>query len=270
MANLIEELLVKPGTRANLADRDPGDRLGLVDKTVARDLVATIVHELDGLQNALWAENKRSVLLVLQGLDCSGKDGAIRRVLSGINPQGTEVTSFKAPNDAELDHDYLWRVHAVCPPRGRIGVFNRSHYEEVLAARFIGVIDHDRARQRYRHLIEFERMLDDEGTAIVKAYLHISKDEQKERLQARLDDPAKNWKFNPADLETREQWDDYMKGYEEVLSETSTEHAPWYVVPADHKWVRDVAVARLLLDTFKRLDPRFPPADPALRDIVIT
>jgi len=140
----------------------------------------------------------------------------------------------------------------------------------VLAARFVGAIDHDRARRRYRHIVEFERMLDDEGTALVKAYLHISKDEQKERLQARVDDPAKHWKFNPADLETRAQWNDYMLGYDEVLSETSTEHAPWYVVPADHKWVRDVAVATLLVDAFKRLDPKVPPPNPAFRDVVIT
>jgi polyphosphate kinase 2 (PPK2 family) len=160
-------------------------------------------------------------------------------------------------------------VHAVCPPRGRLGVFNRSHYEDVLAARFANIVTHQQCRVRYRHLREFERMLTDEGTTLVKVHLHISNDEQRERLQARIDDPTKNWKFRMDDLDVRKQWDEFMRGYEEVLTETSTDFAPWYVVPADHKWVRDVAVSTLLVDTFRALDPQFPPRDPELKDVVV-
>lgn len=265
----ITRLQVKPGSKADLADRDPADRLGLSDKAQARQVVEDLSVELDGLHQRLWAEEKRSVLLVLQGLDTSGKDGAIRRVLSGLNPQGTHVVSFKAPSDLELAHDYLWRIHVACPARGHLGVFNRSHYESVVTERLIGVIDHDQCRRRYRHICEFERQLAEEGTTMVKVFLHISKDEQRERLQARIEDPLKNWKFNAADLETRKQWDEYQKAYDEAITETSTDHAPWHVVPGDRKWVRDVAVATLLVETLRRLDPRVPPADPTLKGLVV-
>jgi PPK2 family polyphosphate:nucleotide phosphotransferase len=269
MTDILQKLRVAPGTKAGFGERDPADRLGVADKDAGRAQVHAVVDELDEYQAKLWAESARSVLLVLQGLDTSGKDGAIRKVLSGINPQGTHVSTFKAPNDAELDHDYLWRIHLECPTRGKLGVFNRSHYEDAVTARLVGAVDRDQCRLRYRHIVEFERMLSDEGTTLVKVFLHISKDEQKERLQARVDDPAKNWKFNPADLETRKRWDEYMDAYEEALSETSSDHAPWFIVPADHKWVRDVAVATLLVDTFRRLDPQYPAADPEIRGIVI-
>jgi PPK2 family polyphosphate:nucleotide phosphotransferase len=269
VSKILDDLLVAPGTAANLSDRSPSGRLGLDDKTQAREVVDDLIAELDGLHSRLWAEEKRSVLLVLQGLDTSGKDGTIRRVLSGLNPQGTLVASFKAPNDAELGHDYLWRVHTVCPPRGRLGVFNRSHYEDVLAARFVGATTHEQCRLRYRHIREFERMLTEEGTTVRKVFLHLSKDEQKARLQARIADPLKNWKFKMDDLETRSQWDGYMGAYEEVITETSTEDAPWYVVPADRKWVRDVAVATLLVDAYRKLDPKIPPPDPALKGLVV-
>jgi PPK2 family polyphosphate:nucleotide phosphotransferase len=267
MTELVEQLVVVPGEAAQLDERDTRDTLDIGGKDEARDLLEHLAADLEELHGRLWAEGSRSVLLVLQGMDASGKDGTIRRVLSGLNPQGCRVASFKAPSDTELAHDYLWRVHEVCPDRGHLGVFNRSHYEDVVAARMFGAVDHDQCRLRYRHLREFERMLADEGTTTVKVFLHLSKDEQRERLQARLDDPTKNWKFKVEDLDVRKQWADYQSAYEEVISETSTEHAPWYVVPADRRWVRDVAVATLLVSTLRRLDPQIPPPDPTLRGI---
>ncbi|MCJ7439496.1 MAG: polyphosphate kinase 2 family protein [Acidimicrobiia bacterium] len=267
MTKLLEQLRVTPGKPVRLADRDTRDTLGLDGKDAASDLLEQLSDDLDGLHARLWAEASRSVLLVLQGMDASGKDGTIRRVLSGLNPQGCQVAAFKSPSDGELAHDYLWRVHQACPDRGHLGVFNRSHYEDVVAARLFGVVSHEQCRRRYRHLRDFERMLTDEGTTVVKVFLHLSKDEQRERLQARLDDPAKGWKFKLADLDVRKQWDDYQKAYEEALTETSTEHAPWCVVPADRKWVRDVAVSSLLVETLRNLDPKIPDPEPALRGI---
>ena len=209
------------------------------------------------------------MLLVLQGVDTSGKDGVIRRALSGLNPQGCAVTSFKTPTTLELERDYLWRVHNDCPARGRLGVFNRSHYEDVVTARVLGIIDDDHCRRRFRHVREFEQMLADEGTTVIKVYLHISREEQRLRLQARLDDPTKRWKFRPEDLEARKQWDAYQSAYEEAITETSTDIAPWWIVPGDRKWVRDIAVATLLLETLRRLDPQFPPADPSLDGVIV-
>ena len=267
--DVVAGLAVPPRERPDLARRDSADDLGLGDKKTGRKALATIIDELDGLQARLWAEAKRSVLLVLQGMDTAGKDGVIRKVLTGLNPQGCSVVSFKAPTRLELEHEYLWRVHEACPARGTLGVFNRSHYEDVVAVRVLGLIDDERRRRRYRHLREFEQMLTDEGTAIVKVFLHISCDEQRSRLQARLDNPAKRWKFAFEDLETRKQWDVYQAAYEDAISETSTECAPWWIVPSDHKWVRDVAVASLLLDAFRRLNPQFPPPDPRLDGVTV-
>ncbi|MFO7591768.1 MAG: polyphosphate kinase 2 family protein [Acidimicrobiia bacterium] len=269
MDEMVDAMRVKPGVAAGLASRNARDKLGLEDKAEAAARRDGLGEELEELHELLWAEGKRSVLLVLQGMDTAGKDGTIRRVLSGLNPQGCRVASFKAPTETERAQDYLWRVHAECPPRGMLGVFNRSHYEDVLAARMIGVVDRDRCRQRYRHLREFERMLTEEGTTVVKVFLHISKDEQRVRLQERVDDPVKNWKFKAADLDVRKQWDEYQDLYEEVITETSTGEAPWYVVPADRKWVRDVAVETLLVETLTAIDPRIPPADPSLERTVV-
>jgi PPK2 family polyphosphate:nucleotide phosphotransferase len=266
---LVNQLRVEPGTAAGISKRDTTDTLGFDNKKAARARLDELTKTLAELHDRLWAEATRSVLLVLQGMDASGKDGAIAHVLSGLNPQGCSVASFKAPTETEKAHDYLWRVHAVCPPRGLLGVFNRSHYEDVLAARFAGAATHEQCRLRYRHLREFERMLTEEGTTLVKVHLHLSNDEQRARLQARIDDPTKNWKFRMRDLEVREQWDVYMDAYEEVLTETSFDRAPWYVVPADRKWVRDVAISTLLVDTLRRLDPKFPPPDPELEGVVV-
>ncbi len=268
-AALLDELRVKPGKAAKLAKRPTDTRMGAESKAEAAPVVQGLLEELDGLHDRLWAEAKRSVLLVLQGMDSAGKDGAIRKVLTGLNPQGCHVASFKAPSHGELAHDYLWRVHAECPSRGKLGVFNRSHYEDVVAAQMIGATTPEQCELRYRHINEFERMLTEEGTTLVKVFLHISKDEQRERLQTRIDDPAKRWKFNLSDVETRRQWDDYAAAYETAITATSTELAPWYVVPADHKWARDVAVATLLVDTFTRLDPEIPEPDPGLEGLRI-
>jgi PPK2 family polyphosphate:nucleotide phosphotransferase len=180
------------------------------------------------------------------------------------------VASFKAPHHDELAHDYLWRLHAQCPARGQIGVFNRSHYEDVVAALIAGAVDQARCELRYRHIREFERMLVDEGTTVVKVFLHLSRDEQRQRLQARLDDPTKRWKFQTADLDVRGRWDDHQAAYERAITETSTDWAPWYVVPADHKWARDIAVATILVESVRALDPQFPPADPGLDGIEVT
>jgi PPK2 family polyphosphate:nucleotide phosphotransferase len=266
---LVRGLRVTPGEAARLDHRDPADRLGLRDKQEGRARREALALRLDGLHDRLWAEAQRSVVLVLQGMDASGKDGTIRRVLSGLNPQGCSVVSFKAPVGAELRHDYLWRVHNSCPARGILGVMNRSHYEDVVTARLHGTIDSDGCKRRVRHIREFERMLTDEGTTLVKVFLHISKEEQRARLQARIDDPTKNWKFQRSDLETRSRWADYQSGYEDAISATSTEWAPWFVVPGDHKWVRDVAVATILVDVFERLDPQIPKPEPGLEGLVV-
>lgn len=262
-------LQVQSGSAPRLARRDPADRLGLTRKAEARAQRDAMLDELDELHRRLWAEAERSVLLVLQGVDTAGKDSVIRRVLRGLNPQGCSVMSFKAPTTLEIEHDYLWRVHNASPSRGELGVFNRSHYEDVVAARVLEIVDEPHWRRRYRHLRDFEQMLTDEGTTVVKVFLHISREEQRQRLQGRLDDPTKRWKFRLEDLEARTQWDAYQTAYEDTITETSTDVAPWWIVPSNRKWVRDVAVATLLLETFRRLDPQFPPADPSLDGVIV-
>jgi PPK2 family polyphosphate:nucleotide phosphotransferase len=268
-SKVVADLIVTPGEPARLAKRSPASHLGLTDKGDGRTRVAALQLRLDDLHNRLWAEATRSVILVLQGMDAAGKDGTIRRVITGLNPQGCTVTNFKVPTDVDLAHDYLWRVHNAMPARGLLGVFNRSHYEDVVAARIGGVVDKKRCDLRYHHIREFERMLAEEGTTMVKVFLHISNEEQRARLQARIDDPDKNWKFHRADLEVRAKWDEYQDCYEEAITATSTDWAPWYVVPADHKWVRDVAVAEALLGVFELLDPRIPDPEPGLEGVVV-
>jgi PPK2 family polyphosphate:nucleotide phosphotransferase len=269
VARAFDRLLVKPGEPAGLAARDPATRLGLAGKAEAGELVRGLVEELFELQARLAAEATRAVLLVLQGLDTSGKDGTIRRVFRGLNPQGCRVTAFKSPSEGELAHDYLWRVHAVCPARGEIGIFNRSHYEDLVTVRVKTLATEEVWRRRFRHVREFERALTDEGTTVLKVFLHISRGEQRRRLQSRLEDPAKMWKFRPEDLADRRLWHDFMTAYDETLTETSTEWAPWHVVPADRKWVRDAAVATLLVETLRSLDPRSPPPPAGLEAIVV-
>jgi PPK2 family polyphosphate:nucleotide phosphotransferase len=265
---LLDEILVGPGEPARLRERETASRLGLV-KDAADDVVGVLVEELRDLQSRLWAENRRSLLLVLQGLDTAGKDGTIRRVLTGVNPQACRVAAFDVPVGAELEHDFLWRVHAVCPGRGQLGIFNRSHYEDVGVVRVKQLAPEEVWRRRYRHIREFERLLADEGTTVVKVFLHISKEEQRQRLQARLDDPRKTWKFRLGDLEDRKRFDEFLAAYDEAIGETSTEWAPWHVVPADRRWVRDIAVATLLVDTLRKLDPRYPPPPAELKGVQV-
>ena len=263
-----KECIVEPGTKARLTERATDDRLGLVKKESGAELWR-LTERLAVLHNRLWAEHTRSVLLVLQGLDASGKDGTIRRVFTGLNPQGCRVESFKAPAPIETDHDFLWRIHNALPPRGDIGIFNRSHYEDVTTAQVIGVIGDKERERRYEHINAFEKMLYDEGTTVVKVFLHIGKEEQRERLQARLDDHEKRWKFRRDDLDTRAHWDEYQRLYDQAITATSTKYAPWFIVPADHKWVSGVAVSSILLDTLEEIDPQIPKASEDLDGIVV-
>jgi PPK2 family polyphosphate:nucleotide phosphotransferase len=251
-----------------LAKHDPGDTLGW-QKDDAKAELEDVKVKLDELQVRLAAEGSRSVLLVLQAMDAAGKDGTIRAILSGLNPAGVQVTSFKAPAGPEADHDYLWRVHGDCPGDGEIGVFNRSHYEDVLIVRVKGFVPPAVWSKRFRHINEFERMLSDEGTMIVKCFLNVSKAEQARRFQDRLDDPTKSWKFRAGDLEDRKLWPKYQQAYQDAVRKTSTSYAPWHVVPADRNWVRNLAVAKILLNTLQKMDPKFPPPDPTLKTIKI-
>jgi PPK2 family polyphosphate:nucleotide phosphotransferase len=255
---LLDELEVAPGSRLHLADRDPGERLGAANKSAGIERLAELVSRLGPLHDRLAAEAKRAVLVVLQGMDASGKDGTIRHVLTGVNPQGCRIVSFREPTETELAHDYLWRVHAACPQRGEIGIFNRSHYEDVVAARVRGLVSDDVWQRRYVHIRGFERMLVDEGTTVLKFFLHVSEDEQRRRLQERLDNPAKRWKFSAEDLADRRHFAVFQTAYAEAIEQTSTAEAPWYVVPADHNWVRNLAVSEVLVATLERLDPHFP------------
>jgi PPK2 family polyphosphate:nucleotide phosphotransferase len=266
---LVRSVRVDPGSPAGLAERDPGSRLGLHDKQAGLERLDELVTRLGLLHDRLWAESQRSLLLVLQGLDASGKDGTIRHVLTRVNPQGCRVVAFKAPTATELSHDYLWRVRAGCPARGELGIFNRSHYEDAVTVRVLGLAPKSVWKRRPHHIREFERLLADEGTHVVKVFLHVSKDEQRKRLQERLDDPEKAWKFRREDLDNRARWDDYMAAYEDVITETSTDWAPWYVIPADRNWVRNLAVAELVVHALTELDPKFPPPDPSMADVQI-
>jgi len=254
---------IEPGTRVRLADHDPDDTAGFDgDKRDGKERCEEIVERLDALQELMYAEGKHRLLVVLQAMDAGGKDGTIRSVIGGLNPQGVKVHGFKKPTSVELAHDYLWRVHPKVPGNGEIAVFNRSHYEDVLVVRVRGLVPEAQWRRRFSHIVEFERLLADEGTLIRKFFLNISKDEQRERLQERIDIPRKRWKFNAGDLEERKLWDDYQHAYEEMLEQTSTEWAPWYVVPANRNWFRNLTVATVLEEALEGLDMRYPePAD---------
>jgi PPK2 family polyphosphate:nucleotide phosphotransferase len=266
---VIDLLRVGPGERPRLAERDCADMLGFADKDAGEEALDDLRDRLDRLQQRLYAEQRHSILLVLQGLDAAGKDGVIRRVMTGLNPQGCRVASFRAPTSPELAHDYLWRVHAALPARGEIGIFNRSHYEDVVAARLHELAPDDVWRRRPAHLNDFERMLTDEGTAIVKVFLNVSREEQRLRLQERIDDPEKRWKFRHGDLEVRSRFDEYLAAYEDVIADTSTAWSPWHIVPADRNWVKATAVAALLVDALERIDPRLPDPEPGIEGLRI-
>lgn len=264
MAKVPQLHRIAPGSKVDLGRLDPADTsAGPGDKATTQLTIFPMAEQLAELQNRLWARNDQSVLVVLQGIDTAGKGGTVKRVFGAVNPAGLRVTSFKAPTVTELDRDYLWRIHAEVPAGGEIGVFDRSHYEDVLAVRVMGLVPEKVWRRRYDHINAFEEMLVDEGTTVVKLLLHISKAEQAERLQARLDDPAKQWKFRSSDLDARAQWDEYEAAFAEMLERTSTDKAPWYVIPADKKWYRDWAVATIMIETLQGLDLSWPdPVDP--------
>jgi PPK2 family polyphosphate:nucleotide phosphotransferase len=265
---LIEQLRVQPGLHAELATRDTRETFGL-DKATAKDNRKELVERLSLLQQRLYAEGKRSLLLVLQGLDASGKDGVIRQVFTGVNPQGCRAVSFKAPTSTELAHDFLWRIHGALPERGQIGIFNRSHYEDIVTVRMLSLVPEKVWKRRPRDVNVFERTLVDEGTTIVKVFLNVSKEEQAQRLQERLDDPEKRWKFRESDLETRKQFDQYVAAYDEAITATSKQWAPWHVVPADRNWVKSLAVATLLVDALEHMDPKLPDPEPGIEGLKI-
>jgi PPK2 family polyphosphate:nucleotide phosphotransferase len=265
---LIDELRVKPGEDLRLAKRATDDEFGVTkDEALAR--LEHTKERIDVLQQRLYAESTRSVLLVIQAMDAAGKDGTIRNVLAGLNPAGIHVTSFKAPAGPEAQHDYLWRVHQACPQRGDIGVFNRSHYEDVLVVRVKQFVPDPVWRRRYDHIRNFEQQLTDEGTAVVKVFLHVSKAEQARRFQERLDDPEKNWKFRAGDLDDRALWSKFQRAYQDAIAKTSTAAAPWYVVPADSNSRRNMAVAEILRTTLERLDPKIPEPEAGLDNVKI-
>lgn len=281
-ARLLEQLAVAPGAPAGLTGRDPGwtggpDYADLAHaelKQQAKDALERGTERLSEAQELLWASDRYAVLVVLQAMDAAGKDSAIEHVMSGVNPQGVQVVSFKKPSSEELDHDFLWRASKALPERGRIGIFNRSHYEEVVALRVHpewldaqrlppGPRDEAFWQERYEDINAWERHLDRNGTKIVKFFLHVSKQAQKERFYARLDRPGKEWKFNADDVAERARWDDYMAAFEAALTATSTPWAPWYVIPADHKWLTQALVAGVLAEKLESLDLRWPEVSPA-------
>jgi PPK2 family polyphosphate:nucleotide phosphotransferase len=268
--DLRDALRVKPGATVRLARLDPSATHGW-DKASAKPERDRQLARLADLQDRLWAESKRSVLVVLQGIDAAGKDGTINKVMEAFNPQGCRVTAFKVPSAEELDHDFLWRIHKATPRQGEIGIFNRSHYEDVLVVRVHQLVPRSVWSKRYAQINDFEAMLAANGTTIVKFFLSIDRAEQRDRFQARYDDPTKRWKFAMGDLEERAHWDDYQAAFDAALSKTSTETAPWYVIPANRKWFRNLAVATILADTMAALKPSYPPvADDVPADLVIT
>lgn len=259
---------VAPGTRFDLSTLDP-DADGGLDKGGAKAALAAERARIQAAQEKLYAERRQSLLVVFQAIDTGGKDGTIRAVLEGVNPQGCTVAAFKVPSSEELDHDFLWRYHGHTPRRGMIGVFNRSHYEDVLVVRVKGLVPEPVWQARYGSINAFERMLAESGTRILKFFLHISKDEQKARLEARIADPDKRWKFDPADLVERKSWDAYQAAFSDALTRCSTPHAPWHVVPANRKWFRNLVVARTIADTLEAMDPRFPEAAKGISELLV-
>ncbi|MCU0511118.1 MAG: polyphosphate kinase 2 family protein [Anaerolineae bacterium] len=257
-----------PGQPVHLRDY-PCDDDGGLSRDEAEATTETLRAELVELQEKLYAEQKQSLLIVLQAMDTGGKDGTIRKVFSGVNPQGLKIAAFKAPTAAELAHDFLWRIHQQTPPRGYIGIFNRSHYEDVLIVRVNHLVPEKVWRKRYEHINHFEQALSDAGTRILKFFLHISKDEQRERLQERLADPAKHWKFSTGDLPVREKWDEYMQAYSDAIHHCHRDHAPWHIVPANRKWYRNYVVMRAVVEQLREMSPQYPAAEAGLAQVVI-
>jgi PPK2 family polyphosphate:nucleotide phosphotransferase len=267
--DLRARLRVEPGKAVRLSDVDPGATHGH-DKSTADAATKRVIERLSELQERLWAEHRHKLLIVLQGIDAAGKGGTIEHVMGAFNPAGATVTSFKVPTEPEREHDYLWRVHQHTPGSGRIAVFDRSHYEEVLIVRVHDLVPKSVWSKRYDQINGFERLLVEEGTTILKFFLYIDRDEQRQRFQARYDDPTKRWKFRMGDLDERKRWDDYIAAFEDVLARTSTALAPWYLIPANRKWFRNLAVATIVADTIDDLAPAYP-IDPTLAEgLIIT
>jgi PPK2 family polyphosphate:nucleotide phosphotransferase len=264
-----QPLTVSPGEKLRLKDFDSSYSGGMKSKKDAQAELDENIKILADLGYRFYAENRRSLLLVLQGMDTSGKDGTIRHVMKGFNPQSSQVTSFKQPSIMELDHDFLWRIARAMPAKGNVGIFNRSQYEDVLIVRVHDLVPKSEWRTRYEKINLFEKLAVQGGAVIVKVFLHISKDEQRSRLQSRLDDPQKRWKFSKADLAEREYWNDYQKAYEEALTRCNTDYAPWYIVPADKKWYRNLVVSKILRQTLEKMNPQYPPAEDGLEGLVV-
>jgi PPK2 family polyphosphate:nucleotide phosphotransferase len=267
--SLADQFRLEPGKRAELDKRDPADASHFPDRDAAEELCKGCSEAINTLQDRLYAEGRRALLVVLQGTDTSGKDGTIRHVFNATGPLGVSVTSFRRPSEEELAHDFLWRAHLACPRRGTIGIFNRSHYEDVLVARVKKLAPLAAIEQRYDQINAFERMLTQNGTTILKFMLHISKQEQRERLEARLEEAESRWKFNPADLDDRKLWKEYQVAYELMLERCSTAWAPWYVIPADRKWARNAAVAAIVRGTLEEMAPQYPRPDWDPRDFKV-
>jgi PPK2 family polyphosphate:nucleotide phosphotransferase len=264
-----DQFRVRPGRNIKLTDWATGRDKDDVGRTEALERTDALTERLLDLQQLLFADGSRKLLVVLQGMDSSGKDGTIKHVFRMVNPLGVQVANFKRPNDVELAHDYLWRVHRRAPANGNITIFNRSHYEDVLVVRVHELVAAQQWRRRYAHIRDFEQLLVDEGTVIRKFFLHISADEQRDRLRERLDNPAKRWKFEHGDIEERRHWDAYIAAYEDAIGETSTADAPWYVIPADQKWYRNLAISTVLVETLESMDLRYPEAPPGLAHLTI-
>ena len=248
---------VRSGDKIRLSKIDPNDTGKMIKEEACARLVE-LREKIDLLQERLYAEHERSLLILFQALDTGGKDGAVKSLCFGLNPAGLEIANFKAPTQAELDHDFLWRAHKVTPSKGMIGIWNRSHYEDVLVVRVHKLVPKKVWKARYDQINAFEKILCENGTTIVKVVLHISKDEQKKRLQARITDPQKRWKLSAADLKERALWDDYQEAYEDAINRCATDDAPWYIIPANHKWARDLAIAEIVLRVLKKMKPRYP------------
>ncbi|RME98855.1 MAG: polyphosphate kinase 2 family protein [Chloroflexi bacterium] len=260
---------VKPGEKIRLNKIDADDTGQFHNKQEAIALLAKNIRRMAELQNVLYADGGQSLLIVLQAMDAGGKDGTIRKIMSGVNPQGVRVTSFKKPTEEELSHDFLWRVHKAAPARGMIGIFNRSHYEDVLVVRVHNLVPKKVWQKRYDHINHFEKLLTDNGVTVLKFYLHISKEEQAERLQERLDRPEKNWKFNPGDLKERALWDDYMEAFEVAFEKCSPKNAPWYIVPANKKWYRNLVISEKIVEALEKMNLKYPEPAEGLDNIVI-
>jgi len=265
--NFSKALAVKPGTKVKLADWDPEHTLGLDKGRKMRASLQKSIERIDKLQYLLYAEHKRALLIVLQGRDAAGKDGTIRHVMTGCNPQGCHVASFRKPSAEEMSHEYLWRVHKAVPEYGDMGIFNRSVYEDVLVVRVHNIVPREVWLQRFDQINDFEELLHDNRVKVIKFFLHISKDEQRRRFQQRIDDPDRRWKISQSDFDERKFWDDYTVAYEDVLTKCSTDHAPWFIIPSNKKWFRNLAVSHIIAETLESLNMKFPPPIIDVKDL---